>query len=126
MMASQALGALAVPLAVVVLGPSRAIVASGVALAAITLLAAPTLLRADRIAPERIRDLRALRAVPMFGPLAAPVLERLASGSARLSVATGETIVTAGEIGDRFFVILGGSVRVLAGDRPIRTEGPGE
>ena len=126
MMASQSLGALAVPLLVVALGPSLAIVASGGALAVIALLAGPTLLRADRIAPERIRDLRALRAVPMFGPLSAPVLERLASGSVRVSVVAGETIVSEGEIGDRFFVILSGAVRVLVGGRPIRTEGPGD
>jgi MFS family permease len=126
MMASQSLGALAVPLLVVAFGPSRAIVLSGAALVVIAVLAGPTLLRADRIAPARIRDLRALRAVPMFGPLAAPVLERLASGSERVRVAADQTIVREGEIGDRFYVILDGTVRVSSGDRSIRTQGPGD
>jgi MFS family permease len=126
MMASQSLGALAVPLLVVALGPSLAIVACGGALAAVALLAGPTLLRADRIEPGRIRVLRALRAVPMFSPLSAPVLEQLASGSEHVSAAADETIVSEGEVGQRFFVILSGTVRVSVGGQPVRTEGPGE
>ena len=54
----------------------------------------------------------ALRAVPMFGPLSAPVLERLATGATTVQVAAGEAIITAGEIGDRFYVILAGEVEV--------------
>ena len=48
----------------------------------------------------------------MFGPLSAPVLERLATGATTVQVAAGEAIITAGEIGDRFYVILAGEVEV--------------
>jgi MFS family permease len=126
MMASQSLGALLVPVMVVVFGPALAIAVSGGFLIVIAVVAAPTLMRADRIAPERIRDLRALRAVPMFGPVAAPVLERLASGSVRVTADPRSSIVTQGEIGERFFVILSGTVTVLVDGSSIGSEGPGD
>ena len=112
MMASQALGALAVPVLIALVGVMPAIVVSGLALGVVVAAAAPTLIRADRLVPSRVRQLRALRAVPMFGPLSAPVLERLATGATTVQVAAGEAIITAGEIGDRFYVILAGEVEV--------------
>lgn len=112
MMASQALGALAVALLIAAFGPMHAIVLSGLALGAVVLLAAPTLIRADRLSPARLLQLGALRAVPMFGPLSAPVLERLATGSSLRTVEAGETIVSEGEVGDQFYVIIAGDVDV--------------
>ncbi len=112
MMASQSLGALAVPLLIVAFGPMAAIVVCGLAFGAVVAIAAPTLIRADRLVPSRARQLRAMRRVPMFGPLSATVLERLTTSSAMVEVETGRTIVAAGEIGDRFYVILAGEVDV--------------
>ena len=112
MMASQSLGALAVPLLIVALGPMAAIVACGVAFGLVVAIAGPTLIRADRLVPGRVRHLRAMRGVPMFGPLSATVLERLVTSSTTIEVEAGRTIVTAGEVGDRFYVILTGEVEV--------------
>jgi MFS family permease len=112
MMASQALGALFVPILITAFGPLGAISASGLVLGVVVLLAGPTLIAADRSAPERVRRLRALRAVPMFGPLSAPVLERLASGATVVEVPAGRRIMSEGETGDRFYVILQGEVEV--------------
>jgi MFS family permease len=126
MMASQAVGALFVPVLVVALGPASAIVVAGLGLCVATLLVAPVLLRADRIDPERIRRLRALRAVPMFAPLAAPVLERLAEDSVSLDAAAGEPIVSEGEVGDHFYVIVSGTTDVTVRGRHIRRLGPGD
>ncbi len=125
MMASQAAGALVVPLLIVVFGPTAAITACGLGFGLVVAVAAPTLIRADRLVPSRIRQLQALRRVPMFGPLSAPVLERLATSSATMWVDPAETIVTAGEPGDRFYVILSGEVEVvpLAGGRRTLTAG---
>ena len=113
MMASQSLGALLVPLLIVLLGPMGAIVACGVAFGLVVAIAGPTLIRADRLDPSRLRRLQAMRGVPMFGPLSATVLERLVTSSTTIEVEAGRTIVTAGEIGDRFYVILAGDVEVV-------------
>ena len=113
MMASQSLGALLVPVLIVLLGPMGAIVACGVALGLVVAIAGPTLIRADRLDPGRLRRLQAMRGVPMFGPLSATVLERLVTSSTTIEVDAGRTIVTAGEIGDRFYVILAGDVEVV-------------
>ena len=113
MMASQSLGALLVPVLIVLLGPMGAIVACGVAFGLVVAIAGPTLIRADRLDPSRLRRLRAMRGVPMFGPLSATVLERLVTSSTTIEVEAGRTIVTAGEIGDRFYVILAGDVEVV-------------
>ena len=126
MMTSQSLGALAVPVLIVTVGPAAAIVACGVVLALVTLLAGPVLIRADRLMPERIELLSAMRGVPMFSPLSAPVLERLASSASRIAVASGAPIVSEGEVGDRFYVILHGSVRVSAAGRALGSLGVGE
>jgi MFS family permease len=113
MMASQSLGALAVPLLIVAFGPMAAIVACGVVFGLVVTIAAPTLIRADRLVPSRARQLRAMRRVPMFGPLSATVLERLTTSSTMVEVEAGRTIVAAGEIGDRFYVILAGEAEVV-------------
>ena len=126
MMASQALGALAVPLLIAAFGSMGAIVACGVLYGLIVIAAAPTLIRADRLVPSRIRQLQALRGVPMFGPLAAPVLERLATSSTTVVVAAGRPIVTAGEVGDSFYVVLDGAVEVETTVGAHRQLGPGE
>ena len=88
--------------------------------------AAPTLIRADRLVPSRVRQLQALRRVPMFGPLSAPVLERLATSSMTMRVEAGDTIVAAGEVGDRFYVILSGEVEVVPLTGRRRTMAAGE
>lgn len=126
MMASQSLGALAVPFVIAIVGPTSAIVACGVFLGAVSLLAGPTLIRADRLDPRRTQLLRVMRNVPMFGPLAATVLERLVTGAVVVSVPANAAIIREGEMGDRFYLILGGSVRVTSAGRPLRTQGPGE
>jgi MFS family permease len=125
MMASQSLGALAVPVLIALVGVMPAIVVSGLAFGVIVAAAAPTLIRADRLAPSRIRQLRALRGVPMFGPLSATVLERLATATTTIAVEPGRAIITAGEVGDRFYVILAGEVEVTtpAGGHRRQTSG---
>jgi MFS family permease len=126
MMASQALGALLVAVLIATVGVMSAIVVSGLAFGVVVALAAPTLIRADRLVPSRVRQLRALRAVPTFGPLSAPVLERLATGATTISVDAGRRIITEGEIGDRFYVILSGEVDIATAAGVHRTEGPGD
>ncbi|MFL5779002.1 MAG: MFS transporter [Chloroflexota bacterium] len=113
MMASQSLGALIVPVLIVLIGDLATIVACGLGFALVVAVAGPTLILADRVLPGRSRQLRALRNVPMFGPLSAPVLDRLATASVSITVEAGERIITAGEVGDRFYLIAQGEVQVV-------------
>jgi CRP-like cAMP-binding protein/predicted MFS family arabinose efflux permease len=123
---AEALGGLLVPLLVLAVGPSGALVVCGSVLGVVVLLAAPTLLRADRVDPAFGADLRLVRSVPMFGPLSAPVVERLAASADRATAEAGATIVREGDSGDRFFVIAVGRAEVSVGGRAAGELGPGE
>lgn len=73
-----------------------------------------------------LRELRVVRRIPMFRPLAAPVLERLAAEATLRAVVRGERVITEGERGDRFFVVVTGRVGVSVGGAQMREAGPGE
>jgi hypothetical protein len=124
--ASETLGVLLVPVLVAALGPRDAVVAAGVALVVVSVLAAPVFLRAERVDPAFLRDLRILRAASLFGPLSGPVLERLTAGAVRVSVPPGEVIVREGDVGDRFYVLATGGAEVSVAGRVVRQLGPGD
>ena len=117
---AEAIGGLTVPVLIVLLGPTGALIAAGLALPVVVLLAAPAFLRADRADPAFLRDLRIVRAVPMFTPLSGRVLERLAGDAVRLSLGAGTSIIRAGEMGDRFYVIVAGRAEVEVAGRANR------
>lgn len=123
---AEAIGGLLVPLLVVAVGPTGALLALGAALALVAALAAPTLLRSDRVDPAYLHDLALVRAVPMFGPLSGPVLERLTSGARHVAAPLGAEIVRQGESGDRFYVIAAGHVQVTASNHDMGELGPGD
>jgi MFS family permease len=123
---AEAIGGLLVPLLVVAVGPTGALVSLGVFLVAVAGLSAPTLLRSDRVDPAFLRDLAVVRAVPMFAPLSGPVLERLAAGAEHVTVPPGAEVIRQGESGDRFYVIASGRVRVTTNDHDVGELGPGD
>ena len=126
MMAATALGALAVPVLIAIVGEPGAFVVAGLSLPVVALLAGRALILADRTAVLRPAQVRLLRGIPLFAPLAAPVLEALAAGMVAERVAAGATIVRQGDPGDRYFVIANGSVAVDVDGRQVNAQGPGE
>src|SRR5262245_14965989 len=90
---SEAIGGLLVPILVAAVGPGGALAALGIGLTIVALIAAPTLLRADRVDPALLHDVAILRSVPMFAPLAGPVLERLGSGAEHVNAVPGTPII---------------------------------
>ena len=122
---AESLGGLAVPILVVAIGPGGALIALGTFLALVAVVAAPVLLRADRIDPGILRDLAIVRAVPMFSPLSAPVVERLAAYAEHSAAAPGATVITEGEHGDRFYILLTGRVAISAQGRDAGELGAG-
>ena len=63
--------------------------------------------------------------VPMFGPLSLAAKERLAAKLVPLDVPAGATVVRAGDVGDRFYLIDSGTVRIGLDDGE-KQSGPGD
>jgi MFS family permease len=125
-LASVALGAALTPLLVRVAGIETALVVAGLFLPVITAASWRTLRRIDAAAPRAAEELALLRGVPLFAPLGAFELERLAQALEPVTAAAGEDVMRQGEAGDRFYVIESGRVEVLVDGRPVREQGAGE
>jgi MFS family permease len=112
MLAMMALGSLVTPLLIAALGARVTFVAMGLFL---PLAVVPTWRRLTEIdATARIatEPLELLRAIPIFAPLPAPVLERLASLASEVRVPSLAVVFEQGEVGDRFYLIADGTATV--------------
>jgi CRP/FNR family cyclic AMP-dependent transcriptional regulator len=67
-----------------------------------------------------------LKRVPLFSELNRRGLEALAQLTEELEVDTGRVLMREGDIGDAFYVISDGSVRVERAGQPVATLGPGD
>jgi CRP-like cAMP-binding protein len=68
----------------------------------------------------------ALRAAPLFAPLAAEALLPVARMCSQVDLQAGDSLFAEGDLGDALYVIVTGKVSVLRGTRPVATLGPGE
>jgi hypothetical protein len=121
-----ALGSIAVPALILVVGPRWALVVAGLWLPIIVLLTDRAVRRADDHGVVHVRELRLLRGLPMFAPLAPPTIERLAAHLEPVTLDAGRQIIVEGEAGDRFYVIDAGRAVVSIGGRRARELGPGD
>jgi len=71
-------------------------------------------------------EVELLQRVPMLRTLPLPSVEQLARGLEALELPAGATVLTRGDVGDRYFVVEAGQVDVLGDGRVIATLGPGE
>jgi CRP/FNR family transcriptional regulator, cyclic AMP receptor protein len=67
-----------------------------------------------------------LAAVPLFEGLPRKQLQRISSLMTRIDRPTGQVLITEGQRGCEFFIVLGGEVEVRQGDRVIATRRAGE
>ncbi len=124
MMAGMAVGSVLAPVLVEILGPRAAFV--GVLLLPLLALVVWPRLRAyDASAVVPLDVLALLHRVPVLTVLAPRVVERLACESEPVSVAAGSPVVTEGEPGDRFYVVVEGRLEVSHGRDVVRELGPG-
>jgi hypothetical protein len=121
-----AVGSLMVPVLIALAGPRLALVIAGLWLPGVTLLAQHWLRTADARAVVRVRELSILRAIPMFAPLAPPVIERLAASLTHARATPGTVLIRQGDVGDRFYIIDSGTARVDIDGRFVRNLGPGD
>jgi CRP-like cAMP-binding protein len=117
-MGALALGSIATPLLVRELGAHTAFVLVGLLLPVLTIAGYRRMGALDEESvPTRQQDL--VDAVPMFAPLSLAAKERLAARLVPLDVPAEATVVRAGEVGDRFYIVDSGTVRVTleSGDK---------
>jgi len=110
-MGALALGSVATPALVRELGARTSFVLVGLLLPALTIVGFRRMRALDELAAPSRQQLL-VDGVPMFEPLSLAAKERLAAKLVRLNVPAGETIVRAGDVGDRFYIVDSGTVRV--------------
>ena len=123
--ATKALGAVAAPVLLQLVGLRGTLIAVGVPVLLLALLSWRRMGILDaRLVPPP--GLGLLRGVPWFAVLSPVVLESLARGLRERIVPAGAAVITEGEAGDAFYLIESGSVTVTQEGRHLRDEGPGE
>ena len=125
MMAGLAVGALTAPLLVTAMSPVAAFVVAGAFLPVVAIAAWWRLARLDASTEVPADRLVLLARVPMLSMLAPRVVERLAVFSGLEQRAAHVAVVTEGETGDLFYVVMSGEVVVTHGTDEIRTARPG-
>jgi MFS family permease len=115
-LASVGIGAVAAPVLISAVGVETALVITGVALPTLVLVLSPRLVRIDAAAeaPDE-QTLRLLGATPIFAPLPGAALEHLASRLVPLRVDPGTVVVREGDAGDRFYIVVEGTLDVIQG-----------
>ena len=115
-------GALIAPALIHALGTPGSLAATSSTFGLLALGASGTMARLDTGQGEASRVRELLHGVRFLSPLPLPRLERLVRGAKSMEVPAGTAVVTAGEIGTKFYVIDEGSVEIEADGR---RNGPG-
>ena len=125
-MAAMAMGSLLVSVIVRALGLGPALVVLG---AAVLLSMGWTTHRFRRLGgdvePPSAEIIDRLLKDPVFEHLAIAALSRLSVGLEQIAVPAGVAVITEGEHGDRYYLIVDGTVDVTIGGRYVRTMGSG-
>ena len=117
---SLGLGAILAPALVGIRGIEWALAASGAFLVLLVAVFWRPLARIDATAPmPEAEELRILTSVPIFAPLPGASLEHLAGRLVPMRLEAGTMIVREGDAGDRFYIVVEGTVEVSEGGRPL-------
>ena len=119
-------GAIVAPSAVDALGLRWSLVAAGMLLPLVALLARPGLRRIDGASEPPSQALLAMTQVELLRALSPTTLEKLAARSVVSPVSGGEVIVHQGDPADRFYVIVSGDVEVSVDGTPVKVNSAGE
>jgi len=123
-MGALALGSIATPILVRELGARTAFVLVGVLLPVLTIAGFRRMKALDDMAAPNRQQLL-VDGVPMFEPLSLAAKERLATKLVPLDVQAGTAIIRAGDVGDRFYLVDSGTVRIGL-ENGERQSGPGD
>lgn len=126
-MAALAVGSMAAPALVTGLGAGAAFVLAGLWLPLVALLALRRIRLVDREAiVASPADISLLRGTSIFGPLGLASLERVARHLIPVDAGAGTVLIREGEPGDRFYLIVDGSLSVSRGGAELAVLGPGD
>lgn len=124
--ASIALGGLLAPALVSATSPSDAFVVAGLATPLLVLVTSGALRRLEPLVDAPAPLLPLLANVPVLFGVRPGALEQLARRAVDEHFEAGEFMVTEGDAGDRFYVIVSGTAEVTMAGRYVRTLGPGD
>jgi MFS family permease len=110
-MGAVALGSVVAPILVRELGARSAFLLVGLLLPVLTIAGFRRMRSLDALAAPTRQQLLVDR-VPMFAPLSLAAKERLATRLLRFDVPAGATVMRAGDVGDRFYIVDSGVVRI--------------
>jgi hypothetical protein len=121
-----ALGSLATPFVIDLLGIKGALVALGLVAPVVVALAWRGLRAIDASIEHRDAEIEVLKRVGVFRPLPLPAIDSLAVHLDHAEFAPGQEIFHQGDRGDRFYVIDAGEADVIGDGRLVTTIGPGD
>jgi hypothetical protein len=113
-MAAVAAGSIATPAVVDAAGVRPAFIVVGSILPVLTLAAYRRLVAIDRTTAPAA-ELQLVERIPMFEPLPLATKERVAGRLIPISVPAGTTVIRAGEVGDRFYIVGDGDFEIDTG-----------
>jgi MFS family permease len=116
---SMGLGSAVTPLLIHAWGARGTLVATGALLVVVTAGFWPSLAAIDSKIAAPGPDLALLRQVAFFRPLPFAVIEHLATELQSATYAPGDVIITEGEPGDRFYIMVEGQVRASKEGRQL-------
>jgi CRP-like cAMP-binding protein len=120
----MALGAALAPALVALGGARLALAATGAILLGTAAAARGSVRALDARSTLPERELRLLRAAPVFAPILPVALERLATRLEPIVVHAGEEVVREGEPGDSVYLVAEGTLSVATGGRVLSHVGP--
>ena len=123
-MGAVAVGSLVAPAVLALLGLRPTFVVVGAILPVLVLVSRSRFVEIDsEVAPAA--ELALIDGVAVFAPLSLVAKERIASHLIQVDVAAGDTVIRAGEIGDRFYIVGNGRLMIDVGSRSVPA-GPGD
>ena len=120
-----AIGGILAPLLIELVGIRGALVATGIILPIVAVVAWPAVRRLDEGGPAVARRVELIRAQPLFVPLSLATVEHLAGRLAPIRVEPGAYLLREGDPGDSYVLIDGGTIEVSRNGHVVRTLGPG-
>ena len=112
LLAGLGLGAILAPVLIAWLGARPAIVVTGLMLPVAVVLMGRRIGRLDAVGRELVPLVGLLRATSIFNPLPQATLEQVARRLEPLQVPAGTTVITEGETGDLFYLVVSGEAAV--------------
>lgn len=119
-LAGLSLGSVLVPVVATLFSPVAALYAVAALLPIGVAVAWRGLRRIDAETRVPVRTLALLRAAPVFAPLPPPQLEAVARRARWITLETGETVIREGDVGDAYYVLERGAVRITRAGTELR------